>query len=284
MSNETQVAQETVIPQVSEQVQSNVQQTTLTETPTNTDWRASLPEDIRTEKSLETIKDISSLAKSYIHAQKLVGSDKIPIPNKHATEYDWNVVYEKLGRPKSAAEYKLAIPQGMAVNEESLNVFKNTSHKLGLLPKQAEGMVAFYNEMQSATNAEQDKIAAQARTEATNNLKKEWGQAFNQKLNQASQVANKYLDAGFASLTLSDGTKLGDHPSFIKAFASIASEMGEDQLVSTVGNNFLTPAEINKQISELQKEGSAYWNKSHPNHAAAVQEVKDLLELKHASV
>lgn len=287
MSSETQVAQE-ASPQVSEQVTTNLMAATpataAAQPQTNTDWRASLPEDIRAEKSLETIKDISSLAKSYIHAQKLVGSDKIPIPNKHATEEDWNVVYEKLGRPSSPDKYNIAIPEGMAVNDESLNVFKSTSHKLGLLPKQAEGMVAFYNEMTASTNKEADRVALQARTEATNSLKQEWGQAFQNKLTQASNVANKYLEPNFANLTLSDGTKIGDHPAFIKAFATIAGEMGEDNLVSSTGNNFLTPVEINKQIAELQKEGSAYWNKMHPNHLAAVQEVKDLLELKHASV
>ena len=68
------------------------------------DWRASLAEDIKTDKSLASIKDVNSLAKSYIHAQKLVGVEKIPLPNKHATEEDWNVVFDKLGRPKSAEE------------------------------------------------------------------------------------------------------------------------------------------------------------------------------------
>ena len=53
-----------------------------TETPqATTDWKASLSDEIRSDKSLENIKDIEGLAKSYVHAQKLVGSDKIPVPN-----------------------------------------------------------------------------------------------------------------------------------------------------------------------------------------------------------
>ena len=38
------------------------------------------------------IKDIESLAKSYVHAQKLVGADKIPVPNKFATEKEAKVL------------------------------------------------------------------------------------------------------------------------------------------------------------------------------------------------
>ena len=84
------------------------------------DWKASLAEEIRADKSLAPIKDINSLAKSYIHAQKLVGVEKIPLPNKHATEEDWNVVYDKLGRPKSPEEYKYNISKDANIDEGAL--------------------------------------------------------------------------------------------------------------------------------------------------------------------
>jgi hypothetical protein len=84
-----------------------------TSTPTSVDWRTSLPEELKSEKSLSSITDIAGLAKSYVHAQKLIGADKIPVPNKHATEDDWNAVYEKLGRPKSAEDYKLNVPDNI---------------------------------------------------------------------------------------------------------------------------------------------------------------------------
>jgi hypothetical protein len=43
-----------------------------------TDWRTGLDESLRTDPSLADIKDISGLAKSYIHAQKMIGRDKLP--------------------------------------------------------------------------------------------------------------------------------------------------------------------------------------------------------------
>ena len=36
---------------------------------------------------------MEDLLKSYKHAQSLVGADKIPVPNKHATDEDWNEVF-----------------------------------------------------------------------------------------------------------------------------------------------------------------------------------------------
>ena len=55
---------------------------------TNTDWRSTLPDDIKADESLKHIQDVPSLAKSYIHAQKMVGSDKISIRNQ--TKYSYN--------------------------------------------------------------------------------------------------------------------------------------------------------------------------------------------------
>ena len=86
MSSETnQVAVEPT-GQVSAETPTN--DTTLTAEKVATDWKESLSEELRSDKSLENIKDIEGLAKSYVHAQKLVGADKIPVPNKFATEKD----------------------------------------------------------------------------------------------------------------------------------------------------------------------------------------------------
>jgi len=255
-----------------------------TETPQatqeTTDWKSGLSEDIRADKSLENIKDISGLAKSYIHAQKMVGADKIPVPNKYATEDDWNAVYEKLGRPKTADGYKFDLPQDKQVDEMSLKEFSNQAHKLGLLPNQAQGMVKFYNEMTSKSLQDADSKALAARENSTKELKQEWGQAFEQKVSKAANLANSVGAKELLNTNLADGTKLGDHPVMIKAFAQLADKMGEDSLVQSSGPTYLTPSQIDKQIGELTQTGSAYWDKHHPNHQAAVDEVLALREKK----
>ena len=58
-----------------------------------------LPEDVRAEPSLKNFQDAGQLAKSYVHAQRMVGADKISVPTKHATDEDWNQVFSKLGVP-----------------------------------------------------------------------------------------------------------------------------------------------------------------------------------------
>ena len=280
MSNETQVAE----PQVASD--NNV--TELSNTPPITEqisnWKDSLPDDLKAEKALESIQDIPGLAKSYIHAQKLVGADKIPVPNKFATDEDWQAVYSKLGRPENPDAYEFNLKENSNIDENALKGFKETAHKNGLLPKQAEAIMNFYNDMTQNYIEDLNSKSEQGRINAEQTLKKAWGAAFDNKVQQASTIANKYINDDFAHLTLSDGTKIGDHPDFIKAFANIANDLGEDKLVAAQGPQYMTPAEIDKQIASLQQEGSAYWNKNHPGHALAVQEVQDLLALKHNSV
>jgi len=262
------------------QVSAETQTTTLTPETVITDWKANLSDEIRADKSLENIKDIEGLAKSYVHAQKLVGSDKIPVPNKFATDKDWDAVYEKLGRPADAAGYKYDLPEDQKIDEASLKNFSDQAHKLGLLPGQANGMVKFYNEMTAASLQESETTAVAAREASSSELKKEWGQAFDQKISQAANLAKSVGASELFNTNMADGTKLGDNPIMIKAFAELAGKMGEDNITQSSGPTFQTPAQLEKEIGELTMPGSAYWDKSHPNHKLAVEEVLALREKK----
>jgi len=278
MSSETnQVAVEPT-SQVSAETETT--STALTPETVVTDWKANLSDEIRADKSLENIKDIEGLAKSYVHAQKLVGSDKIPVPNKFATDKDWDAVYEKLGRPADAAGYKYDLPEDQKIDEASLKNFSDQAHKLGLLPGQANGMVKFYNEMTAASLQESETTAVAAREASSSELKKEWGQAFDQKISQAANLAKSVGASELFNTNMADGTKLGDNPIMIKAFAELAGKMGEDNITQSSGPTFQTPAQLEKEIGELTMPGSAYWDKSHPNHKLAVEEVLALREKK----
>ena len=251
-------------------------------TPTNTDWKASLSDEIRADKSLENINDIESLAKSYVHAQKLVGADKIPVPNKFATEKDWDAVYQKLGRPETADGYKYNLPEDQKIDQEALKGFSTQAHKLGLLPGQAEGVVKFYNEMKANELATAESTAVAAREKAMTELKTEYGQAYDQKTQKAFNLVQQHFPKGIMSMNLEDGTKIGDNPAVIKAFVNLAEKMGEDNIVQASGPNYMTPKELNKSIASITGDNnSAYWDKNHPNHAAAVDEVTELFRQKH---
>ena len=256
-----------------------VKETALTTEQPTVNFKDSIPQEYREEKSLENINSMEDLLKGYVHAQKLVGSNKIPVPNKHATEEDWNDVFKKLGAPDNPEDYKYNL-KDVEMDQNQVSEFNKTAHQLGLLPKQAEGLIKFYNEMNGNIAATQEEQAAQAQLNTETELKKEYGPQFAKRLDQAKKLAVSTLGQEFLENTyLKDGSRLGDNLSVIKAFSSLADKLSEDEIIKGDGTGYMTAKEIEKEISDLTQEGSPYWNKTHPNHQKNIQEVLKLREM-----
>ena len=279
---------QTTAPEVqSEQTEAVVQnneatpQTVLTETeqPKEVNFRDLIPENFREEKALDNFNNMEDFVKSYLHAQKLVGADKIPVPNKHATEEDWNEVFKRLGAPSDPNDYKYDL-KDQEMDSQAVQEFNKTAHKLGLLPKQAEGLIKFYNEMNVNNAASQEEAAAQSQMNVEAELKKEFGPQYNKRLDQAKRLAVNSLGQDFLENTyLKDGSRLGDNLNVIKAFSDLADKLSEDPIIQGDGTSYMTAKDIEKEITELTQEGSAYWDKNHINHQKSVDEVLKLREM-----
>ena len=238
-----------------------------------------IPESFKEDKSLNNFNNMEDLLKSYKHAQSLVGADKIPVPNKHATEEDWNEVFKRLGAPEKPEDYKYDF-KDQEMDSGQLSEFNKTAHKLGLLPKQAEGLIKYYNELNGNIAETQEEQAAQSQLATETELKKEFGPQFSKRLDQAKKLAVNSLGSDFLENTyLKDGSRLGDNLSVIKAFSQLADKLSEDEIIKGDGSEYMTAKDLEKEINELTQEGSAYWSKTHPNHNKAVQEVLKLREL-----
>ena len=238
-----------------------------------------IPDNFKEDKSLNNFNNMEDLLKSYKHAQSLVGADKIPVPNKHATEEDWNEVFKRLGAPEKPEDYKYDF-KDQEMDSQQVSEFNKTAHKLGLLPKQAEGLIKYYNEMNGNKAASEEGAAAEAQLVTETELKKEFGPQFSKRLDQAKKLAVNSLGSDFLENTyLKDGSRLGDNLNVIKAFSQLADKLSEDEIIKGDGSEYMTAKDLEKEINELTQEGSAYWSKTHPNHNKAVQEVLKLREL-----
>ena len=246
---------------------------------TQNNFQDLIPEEYRGEKSLSNFKDMNDFVKSYLSAQKIVGADKIPVPNKFATEDDWKAVFNKLGAPEKPEDYKYNFKEG-EVDQELLSTFNQQAHKLGLLPQQAESLIKFYNDMNEGSSVQAEEKATQTRIHTENELKKEFGPQYVKRLDQAKRLASSTLGNDFLENTLlADGSRLGDNLNVVKAFSDLAEKLSEDEVVKGDSSSYMTANEIEKEITSLTEEGSPYWIKTHPNHQKAVQEVLKLREL-----
>ena len=286
MSNE-QITQETVPvekTQPSTETVKPITQETKQETTTSTTqstWKDSISEEFRKDPNIEKFTEIDALAKSYINATKMIGQDKVSVPTNNSTEEAWNEVYDKLGRPESAEKYSLdAKSKVVSLDDNAVKQFAETSHKLGLNNKQAQGLLEFYKTNMEGT-AQQAKIDTEtAQAQAEQALRSEWGREFDTKVKQAGSLAKANIKPEVLDMTLSNGTRLGDHPEIIKGFAKIAGMMAEDKIVSTESESVQSNQNIQDEIDSIVNDkASPYWNKGHPNHDKQVQQVYTLREM-----
>lgn len=250
------------------------------------DWRTSIPEEIRGHSSLSHITDVGALAKSYVHAQRMIGADKVAIPGQHATEDDWNEVYQKLGRPDSADGYDLEVrhlAEGQEADEQSLNWFKDVAFKAGLTPSQAQVLMDSYNQM-SSENINSMGIDAEARVQdAEKQLRQEYGNAFDDRMALGSALLDEFGGGELSEIELADGTLLGDNPEVVKFLVSVGSFMkdkiGEDTLAGAKGSGALDPSEAKAKLDELTAPNSPYWDSRHPERQWYVNEALKYREM-----
>jgi len=288
MSSE-QITQETVPVETTttETVQPTATPTPVAKADTpapQTSWKDSISEEYRADPNIEKFTEIDALAKSYINATKMIGQDKVAIPNNNSTEDQWNEVYAKLGRPESPDKYEIdAKSDVVPFDEGAIKSFTEQSHRLGLNNKQAQGILEFYKNAMEGT-AQQSKIDTEtAQAQAEQQLRQEWGRDFEGKVKQAGALAKANINSEVLDMQLQDGTRIGDHPEIIKGFAKIADMMSEDKIVATESENVNTVADIESEISTIINDTNGpYWNKGHPDHDKMVQQVYTLREMLNA--
>ncbi len=238
-------------------------------------WKEAISEEFREDPNIAKFTEIDALAKSYINATRMIGQDKVAVPNNNSTDDQWNEVYDKLGRPESPDKYKLeANSDVVPLDESAIKQFAENAHQLGLNNKQAQGILEFYkNSMEGS--AQQTKIDTEtSQAQAEQELRKEWGRSYDDNIKRAAQVAKANMNSEILDLTLSDGRRLGDHPEIIKGFANIANLMSEDKMIGTGEDNATSGRDLNEEISKIVNDRDGpYWNKSHPEHDKIVQQV-----------
>ena len=255
--------------------------TTPEETPAR--FIDSLAEDIRNEPSLQNIQDLDQLAKGYVHAQRMVGADKIALPNKHATEDDWNQFYGKLGRPDSPDAYEVNYtPPAEGYEATNLPGFQDAAFRAGLNSDQAQLLLDWYSELETETIQSNEAASETHRLSAEQDLRQEYGLAYDKKLAEANGVFQKFFGSEMAQVVLEDGSLLGNNAQFIKALTNLASNFSEDTITADqTATGAMTPQEAQSEINKLTAPGTAYWDKLHPNHQAAVDEVFALRQMAH---
>ena len=202
-----------------------------------TDSFAWVPEDYREEfrndSTLNQFASQDAFIKAMLDDRKANGT-AIKLPGEGATDEEWGKFYDRLGRPASSNDYGLSkdIPEGLDFNEEFYNEFTKEIYTAGLSKKQATQIYNWYNNKSAAMAKDIDaRIQASYKKsidDAVASLKKEWGTDYQQNLDSAVAMANKFLSP--ATKQYLNATKLGNNPLLIKDFYNLSKQVSGAQM------------------------------------------------------
>jgi hypothetical protein len=235
------------------------------------DWRAALPEDLRSLPVFKDVKDVGSLAKQFADAQSFLGAS-IRIPGKDASAADleafhkklvdrvpglyyypkdgdqqaMDALFTKMGRPAKGEEYEVVVPK----DGVEIPGIRETAHKLGLSKSQVKELTSWYAEMQNKA-AEEEAV-----TRATDmrKLDAEWGAAKQQKLDGIMGVLTK-TGAPIEVVTAFQSGSVGAEvlrwfDGLVRAIGSEGGNLIKDRSGAA---NIPTPKEAELQIDEIMR-------------------------------
>lgn len=221
------------------------------------DWTTGLSDEDRGYIQNKGFKDTAAVLSSYRNMEKLMGVPQdyvVKIPQKADDVEAWNSVYNKLGRPEKADDYKLT--EGW--KDTSANWAKNTFHKLGLTRSQAENLAKEWDTFSAAEIKAQENEAVMKAQESENSLKKEWGSSYdhNSKLAKAAAAKFGLTEEVIDALELKTG-----YAGVMKFLAEVGKSVGEDTFVTgqaQTNPNRMSPEAARERIKALQNDGEFY--------------------------
>lgn len=254
------------------------------------DFPDGLSDEIRNDPSLKVFIgddnkiNYGNVLKSYVHAQKQMGKEKVVIPSENSSPEEWESFYNKVGRP-DMENYKLenSLPDGEPLDEEMFNGFKEQAYKAGLMPKQAQQLVNWFNERTNEANKALSEIVQKEYEESVDSLKKEWGEGYDRQKQLAEQALKNFVDdPKLMEEFKNEG--LDNSVTMLKVFNKIGQAlMTEDNFQQESRGAFgMTPEEAQSKINEMMSDSNGpYLNPDHMDHANAVAKVQKYMELIH---
>ena len=221
---------------------------------------------------------------SYHNLEKMVGADRagrtITLLGDDASPEERDAYFNKLGRPESAAQYSVALPEGVT-DDTRLNMMRNKAHELGISDAQFSGLAEADAAYISATVQGVSDKAVISAADAEAQLRTEWGAAFDLKVAGIDVAAHKLgmSDDQLNGLREAMGpvdamkfvdnlnTKIGDH-SFDEGEKIIPGHKTPGQAREELDN-----LSLNKEFMDAWMDGA------HPGHKAAVEKKASLARL-----
>lgn len=222
-----------------------------------TDWTTGFSDDLKGYVQNKGFKGPQDILESYRNFEKLQGApqDRILKLPEDLNSPEGKQVWERLGKPKEAKDYKIEIPKDYG-DEKLAEELRVIADQNNFTHSQVEGLVKWWNERTGNTIKSMTEAQETARKNADQALRKEWGAAFDQNKNIVDNAARS-LGLGekeFQAL----GQALGPDGA-MKMLLKLGKATGEADFVTTGPGGkgaLLTPEQSKNEINALMSDPS----------------------------
>ncbi len=200
-------------------------------------WMDSLPDAHKQNQAFYGFKEPAQAWDKFDTLLKADGK-AVVIPDENASEAERTAFYTRLGVPEKPEGYEFDKDD---IEEAADKMFRDVMLNSRIGKREAKGVRKAFVDMltrgrEAQARAETDRQAAEQKAldDAVNSLKDTWkGDEFKVRTEKAQRAFQKFAgDEGtkFINETKVGGLALGDHPVFLKLFASIADAIGDDNM------------------------------------------------------
>lgn len=247
---------------------SNEPNNTTTETFTPPEWAKgiSVDQEILKAPMFQTIKSMDDIVKGYYNAQKLIGSDKVVVPNKNSSSDEWRNFYIKAGLPEKFDDYKAELPK--SIDDEAFKgELLKTAYEMNVKPDQLQKIAELMDKHNEKLIQDYETGVQEDIKKVADDLKQEWGQGFEKQIARANRVIKHFGGEEVHKQVLS--SDLANNKDFLKLMAKIGEKMtGEDtfnyETTSTFG---MTKEEAKSKMNAIFGDSnSPYFNSQHAQH------------------
>ncbi len=225
-----------------------------TQTTTAPEWTSGFNEDMRGYIANKQFQNPGQLADAYRNLEKLRGVPAerlLQLPENMDTP-EGRAIWEKLGMPKTAAEYgleKLMPKEGgdPKLAEWAAKIF----HETGLPRNAAEKIITEWNKRATETTTASQENYKSMLTQGDAALKKEWGAAYDQNVNLA-KAGMRALELDAQSVDMLE--KIQGREKLFKTLQKIGAGVGESGFVAgrPAADGVLAPEQARQKLKELQ--------------------------------
>ena len=186
-------------------------------------FNESLPEDLRGNEHLKNVKDGAEMARYYVDLKS-----------------------NYLKPPDTADGYEYEMPEGFKVEQGAYDEFKQVAFDNGINQKQFSALMDTEAKRHTASvEAIRNNIETR-RAEAQKELKTEFGDQYDQKIESAKRFLNHEKLSGNGFKQFLEDTRFGDNPNVIR-FLSQLSELISEDVFGKPGSGDPAPA---KRVGE----------------------------------